>query len=57
VEDPGEDGKVMLEYSGNVWYCGLTEVDVSRYAVLELSITGVEIQNVAPGKVVFEQCM
>jgi len=39
VEDPGEDGKVMLEYSGNIWYCVLTDVDVSRYTVLELSDT------------------
>jgi len=22
VEDPGEDGKVVLEYSRNIWYCG-----------------------------------
>jgi hypothetical protein len=57
VEDPEEDGKVMLEYSGNDWYSGLTEVDVSRYAVLELSDTGVEIQDVAPDKEMFEQRM
>jgi hypothetical protein len=50
-------GRLMLEYSGNVLYCGLTELNVSRYAVLELSDTRVEIQDVASGKDVFEQRM
>jgi len=55
MEDPEEDGKVMLEYPGNFWFCGLTEVDVSMCAILEHSGTGVEIQDVAPGKDMFEQ--